>query len=146
MADMHSARCKHYYCKDCWRGYVQTAIELGPSCLDLRCPDPGAGRLAGLCLFYLLGRVFCWPESLQPIDCHATLNCKLPTPIRVLLVPCCPPLSTLPFPATLPACPPNLPPPCPACLPPPAISCRVQGCGASLRGGGSGRRPPQPAL
>ncbi|KAI7836399.1 hypothetical protein COHA_009731 [Chlorella ohadii] len=38
--DMHCARCKHYYCKDCWRGYIQTAIDSGPSCLDLRCPDP----------------------------------------------------------------------------------------------------------
>ncbi len=28
--------------QDCWRGYIQTAIDSGPSCLDLRCPDPGA--------------------------------------------------------------------------------------------------------
>lgn len=27
--------------QDCWSGYVQTAIDSGPSCLDLRCPDPG---------------------------------------------------------------------------------------------------------
>ena len=26
--------------QDCWRGYIQTAIDGGPSCLDLRCPDP----------------------------------------------------------------------------------------------------------
>ncbi len=97
MADMASARCKHFYCKaraglglcrkvpcaawcpawmqgpllrtaaplpapappvqprwlgltagvalqDCWAGYVHTAIDSGPSCLDLRCPDPGCRR------------------------------------------------------------------------------------------------------
>ncbi|GAB4818029.1 hypothetical protein N2152v2_005075 [Parachlorella kessleri] len=38
--DMCAARCKHYYCKDCWHGYIQAAIESGPTCLDLRCPDP----------------------------------------------------------------------------------------------------------
>ncbi|KAI3433888.1 hypothetical protein D9Q98_003690 [Chlorella vulgaris] len=38
--DMACARCKHYYCKDCWRGYIHTSIESGPFCLDLRCPDP----------------------------------------------------------------------------------------------------------
>ena len=41
VADMAAARCKHYYCKDCWRGYVHNAVQSGPSCLDLRCPDPG---------------------------------------------------------------------------------------------------------
>lgn len=30
--------------QDCWRGYIQTAIDSGPSCLDLRCPDPGECR------------------------------------------------------------------------------------------------------
>ncbi|EFN58957.1 hypothetical protein CHLNCDRAFT_137543 [Chlorella variabilis] len=25
---------------DCWRGYIHTSISSGPSCLDLRCPDP----------------------------------------------------------------------------------------------------------
>ena len=40
VADMCAARCKHYYCKDCWRGYCHTATEGGPACLDLRCPDP----------------------------------------------------------------------------------------------------------
>ncbi|PSC75961.1 putative E3 ubiquitin-ligase ARI8 [Micractinium conductrix] len=40
VADMAAARCKHYYCKDCWRGYVHNAVQSGPSCLDLRCPDP----------------------------------------------------------------------------------------------------------
>ena len=40
MADMAAARCKHYYCKDCWRGYCHAGAEGGPACLDLRCPDP----------------------------------------------------------------------------------------------------------
>ncbi|KAL6773642.1 hypothetical protein ACKKBG_A21960 [Auxenochlorella protothecoides x Auxenochlorella symbiontica] len=37
---MHAAACGHRYCKDCWTGYVHTAVESGPKCLDLRCPDP----------------------------------------------------------------------------------------------------------
>jgi hypothetical protein len=40
VTDMCAARCKHYYCKDCWRGYIHNAIDSGPTCLDLRCPDP----------------------------------------------------------------------------------------------------------
>lgn len=38
--EMACARCKHYFCKPCWQGYVHASIENGPSCLDLRCPDP----------------------------------------------------------------------------------------------------------
>lgn len=37
--------------QDCWRGYIQTAIDSGPSCLDLRCPDPGAAFPVWPCLF-----------------------------------------------------------------------------------------------
>jgi ariadne-1 len=40
LADMLCARCRHRYCKDCWAGYVNVAIDGGPACLDLRCPDP----------------------------------------------------------------------------------------------------------
>ncbi|PUZ45741.1 hypothetical protein GQ55_8G249300 [Panicum hallii var. hallii] len=36
-----SAGCSHYYCDDCWRGYVRAAVGDGPRCLSLRCPDPG---------------------------------------------------------------------------------------------------------
>lgn len=38
--DMLCGVCQHYFCRDCWRGYVSTAISQGPSCLDLRCPLP----------------------------------------------------------------------------------------------------------
>eukprot|EP00877_Chromochloris_zofingiensis_P011452 jgi/Chrzof1/6560/Cz19g01030.t1 len=37
---MHSAACHHYFCQDCWKGYIVTAISNGPTCLDLRCPLP----------------------------------------------------------------------------------------------------------
>ncbi len=43
---MAAARCKHYFCKTCWQGYVHSAIESGPSCLDLRCPEPGCKAVA----------------------------------------------------------------------------------------------------
>jgi ariadne-1 len=37
-----SAACSsHFYCDDCWRGYVGAAVgDGGPRCLSLRCPDP----------------------------------------------------------------------------------------------------------
>ncbi|CAN6373431.1 unnamed protein product [Urochloa humidicola] len=35
-----SACGAHFYCKECWRGYVGTAVADGASCLSLRCPDP----------------------------------------------------------------------------------------------------------
>ena len=37
---MRSARCRHLFCLDCWRGYVANAINSGPSALNLRCPLP----------------------------------------------------------------------------------------------------------
>lgn len=37
---MRSARCRHRFCLDCWRGYVTNAINSGPSALNLRCPLP----------------------------------------------------------------------------------------------------------
>ncbi|XP_062182571.1 probable E3 ubiquitin-protein ligase ARI5 [Phragmites australis] len=37
---MRSAGCYHYYCDDCWRGYIRVAVDDGPRCLSLRCPDP----------------------------------------------------------------------------------------------------------
>lgn len=40
VSDMAAARCKHYFCRTCWKGYVHTAVDSGPACLDLRCPDP----------------------------------------------------------------------------------------------------------
>lgn len=38
-ADMRAAACKHYFCKECWRGYISNAIASGPASLDLRCPS-----------------------------------------------------------------------------------------------------------
>lgn len=40
VAAMCAARCRHFFCKDCWAGYVSTAISSGPSVLSLRCPLP----------------------------------------------------------------------------------------------------------
>lgn len=39
--DMCAARCGHYYCKNCWQGYIHASIDSGPASLDLRCIDPG---------------------------------------------------------------------------------------------------------
>jgi hypothetical protein len=47
--NMRAARCKHYFCLDCWRGYVSTAINSGPSVLNLRCPLPDCKSAVRLC-------------------------------------------------------------------------------------------------
>ena len=39
-SSMSAAPCKHYFCKECWRGYVSEAISNGPTALGLRCPTP----------------------------------------------------------------------------------------------------------
>eukprot|EP00884_Botryococcus_braunii_P023086 jgi/Botrbrau1/9461/Bobra.0252s0082.1 len=38
--NMCCSNCRHYFCKDCWAGYVSEAINNGPSVLNLRCPQP----------------------------------------------------------------------------------------------------------
>lgn len=38
--NMCSAGCAHYFCKDCWRSYIHHAVDDGPTCLNLRCPNP----------------------------------------------------------------------------------------------------------
>ncbi|KAK3129467.1 hypothetical protein QOZ80_6BG0480180 [Eleusine coracana subsp. coracana] len=39
---MRSATCAaHFYCHECWRGYIHAAVGDGPRCLSLRCPHPG---------------------------------------------------------------------------------------------------------
>ncbi|KAG2564005.1 probable E3 ubiquitin-protein ligase ARI5 [Panicum virgatum] len=39
--ETRSAACAaHFYCDECWRGYIRAAVEDGPRCLSLRCPDP----------------------------------------------------------------------------------------------------------
>ncbi|KAJ3681135.1 hypothetical protein LUZ60_015624 [Juncus effusus] len=34
------AECGHHYCFTCWQGYIGAAINGGPGCLNLRCPEP----------------------------------------------------------------------------------------------------------
>ncbi|KAL6660972.1 hypothetical protein ACP70R_000356 [Stipagrostis hirtigluma subsp. patula] len=43
-AEMASAGCTHRYCDACWRGYVAAAVDGGPRCLTLRCPDASCSR------------------------------------------------------------------------------------------------------
>ncbi|KAK3023839.1 hypothetical protein RJ639_044556 [Escallonia herrerae] len=44
---MSAAACGHPFCVTCWRGYISTAINDGPGCLMLRCPDPSCGAVVG---------------------------------------------------------------------------------------------------
>ncbi|XP_004302175.1 PREDICTED: probable E3 ubiquitin-protein ligase ARI8 [Fragaria vesca subsp. vesca] len=43
--EMHAASCGHPFCFSCWAGYIGTAINDGPGCLMLRCPDPSCGAV-----------------------------------------------------------------------------------------------------
>ncbi|XP_076934844.1 putative E3 ubiquitin-protein ligase ARI8 isoform X1 [Bidens hawaiensis] len=42
-----SAACGHPFCVTCWQGYISTAVNDGPGCLMLRCPDPSCGAAIG---------------------------------------------------------------------------------------------------
>ncbi|CAN6276135.1 unnamed protein product [Urochloa humidicola] len=44
---MSTAACGHPFCSTCWRGYISTAINDGPGCLMLRCPDPSCTAAVG---------------------------------------------------------------------------------------------------
>lgn len=44
------AACGHQFCHGCWRGYIGTAINDGPGCLMLRCPDPSCSAAVGQCM------------------------------------------------------------------------------------------------
>ncbi|XP_076928335.1 putative E3 ubiquitin-protein ligase ARI8 isoform X2 [Bidens hawaiensis] len=44
---MSSAACGHPFCVTCWEGYISTAINDGPGCLALRCPDPSCTAAVG---------------------------------------------------------------------------------------------------
>ncbi|KAK1433117.1 hypothetical protein QVD17_10023 [Tagetes erecta] len=46
--DTASCGCDHSYCKTCWKFYVATAIDDGPGCLNLRCPEPSCDAAVGL--------------------------------------------------------------------------------------------------
>lgn len=47
--ETRSAGCvAHFYCDDCWRGYIHAAVGDGPRCLSLRCPHPScSAAIAG---------------------------------------------------------------------------------------------------
>ncbi|KAK4254869.1 hypothetical protein QN277_007948 [Acacia crassicarpa] len=42
-----SAACGHPFCISCWEGYIGTAINDGPGCLMLRCPEPSCAAAVG---------------------------------------------------------------------------------------------------
>ncbi|KAK8541830.1 hypothetical protein V6N12_014451 [Hibiscus sabdariffa] len=44
---LHAAACGHPFCNSCWSGYIRTAINDGPGCLMLRCPDPSCAAVVG---------------------------------------------------------------------------------------------------
>lgn len=44
---MNAAACGHPFCTSCWAGYISTAINDGPGCLMLRCPDPSCVAVVG---------------------------------------------------------------------------------------------------
>ncbi|KAH9619954.1 hypothetical protein KSS87_002158, partial [Heliosperma pusillum] len=44
---MSAVACGHSFCNICWAGYIGTAINDGPGCLMLRCPDPSCGAAVG---------------------------------------------------------------------------------------------------
>ncbi|KAL7109972.1 hypothetical protein ACP275_06G208000 [Erythranthe tilingii] len=44
---MNATACGHPFCVICWQGYIDTAINDGPGCLMLRCPDPSCGAAVG---------------------------------------------------------------------------------------------------
>ncbi|XP_024032724.1 probable E3 ubiquitin-protein ligase ARI8, partial [Morus notabilis] len=51
---IHTAVCGHPFCDTCWGGYISTAINDGPGCLMLRCPDPSCSAAIGQDMIYKL--------------------------------------------------------------------------------------------
>ncbi|KAB5538627.1 hypothetical protein DKX38_016160 [Salix brachista] len=49
-----AAACGHLFCNSCWAGYISTAINDGPGCLMLRCPDPSCNAAVGQDMINLL--------------------------------------------------------------------------------------------
>eukprot|EP00258_Populus_trichocarpa_P008998 XP_002315117.3 probable E3 ubiquitin-protein ligase ARI8 [Populus trichocarpa] len=49
-----AAACGHPFCNSCWAGYISTAINDGPGCLMLRCPDPSCNAAIGQDMINLL--------------------------------------------------------------------------------------------
>lgn len=54
--DMCAASCGHYFCKDCWRGYISAAINNGPTVLNMRCPEPDCKR--SVCMVSMMPQRF----------------------------------------------------------------------------------------
>ncbi|KAJ7547347.1 hypothetical protein O6H91_08G081500 [Diphasiastrum complanatum] len=52
--NMKAAVCWHHFCNNCWIGYIHTAINDGPGCLTLRCPDPSCDAAIGEDMVMLL--------------------------------------------------------------------------------------------
>ncbi|KAM0894904.1 hypothetical protein ACQ4PT_024166 [Festuca glaucescens] len=42
---LSSASCVHFYCHECWEGYISASINDGPGCLALRCPEPSCSAM-----------------------------------------------------------------------------------------------------
>ncbi|KAG5549519.1 hypothetical protein RHGRI_014749 [Rhododendron griersonianum] len=51
---MSAAACGHGFCGSCWQGYISSAINDGPGCLMLRCPDPSCAAAVGQDIINLL--------------------------------------------------------------------------------------------
>ncbi|KAG5240051.1 zinc finger family protein [Salix suchowensis] len=51
---LRAAVCGHPFCNSCWAGYISTAINDGPGCLMLRCPDPSCNAAVGQDMIYAL--------------------------------------------------------------------------------------------
>ncbi|KAL3525971.1 hypothetical protein ACH5RR_014343 [Cinchona calisaya] len=47
LGEIRAAACGHPFCNACWGGYITTAINDGPGCLMLRCPDPSCNAAVG---------------------------------------------------------------------------------------------------
>ncbi|KAL1808019.1 hypothetical protein DCAR_0727418 [Daucus carota subsp. sativus] len=45
--NMAAAACGHPFCVTCWQGYISSAVNDGPGCLMLRCPDPSCCAAVG---------------------------------------------------------------------------------------------------
>ncbi|GAB4855894.1 Probable E3 ubiquitin-protein ligase ari8 [Ancistrocladus abbreviatus] len=45
--EMNAVSCGHPFCNSCWAGYVSIAINDGPGCLMLRCPEPSCSAALG---------------------------------------------------------------------------------------------------
>ncbi|KMS99042.1 hypothetical protein BVRB_3g066450 [Beta vulgaris subsp. vulgaris] len=51
---MYSVSCGHQICHSCWKEYISEAINDGPRCLTLRCPEQSCDAAVGLYLIELL--------------------------------------------------------------------------------------------